>query len=71
MRFAILNDSNHSFENYSIVDVEFADTINPGGISTWNGDLSAFRARGGKVITYHGRRDQVRHRHSSDEQYNT
>jgi len=70
VRFAIFNDSNHSFENYSIVDVEFADTINPGGISTWNGDLSAFRARGGKVITYHGRRDQLIASGNSKRMYN-
>lgn len=40
-------------------DLEFTDTINPGGISTWTGDLSAYKNRGGKFITYHGRRDQV------------
>jgi hypothetical protein len=35
------------------------DTINPGGIATWNGDLSAFRDRGGKLVVWHGRRDPV------------
>ncbi|KIJ49214.1 hypothetical protein M422DRAFT_28181 [Sphaerobolus stellatus SS14] len=58
-RFAIYNDSKYSFENFSLVDIEFADSINPGGVSTWNGDLSTFRDRGGKIISYHGRRDQL------------
>ncbi|KIJ56014.1 hypothetical protein M422DRAFT_219295 [Sphaerobolus stellatus SS14] len=58
-RFAIFNDSNHSFDNYSLNDINFADSVNPGGIATWNGDLSAFEKRGGKLITYHGRSDQL------------
>lgn len=41
------------------MDVELANIINPGGIATFNGNLSAFRDRGGKVVTYHGRQDQV------------
>ncbi|KAJ7049406.1 hypothetical protein C8F01DRAFT_1265482 [Mycena amicta] len=45
--FAVLNVTRHDFTNF----------INAGGISTFNGDLSAYRKRGGKFITYHGRRD--------------
>jgi feruloyl esterase len=33
------------------------DEINPGGVATFEGDLSAFRDRGGKFLTYHGRID--------------
>jgi hypothetical protein len=40
-------------------NVEFAQKLNPGNIATWNGDLSAFRDRGGKILTYHGRSDPV------------
>jgi len=58
-KFAIFNNSEHSFKNFGFQDIEFADTINPGGISTWNGDFNSFRQRGGKIITYHGRQDQV------------
>ncbi|KAJ7062995.1 tannase and feruloyl esterase [Mycena belliarum] len=36
---------------------EMADAVNPGGIATFDGDLSAFRDRGGKFLTYHGRVD--------------
>ena len=47
------------FDNFGVADIEFADTINPGGISTWNVDLSAFHDRGGKIVAYHGRGDEV------------
>jgi feruloyl esterase len=33
------------------------DEINPGGVAAFDGDLSGFRDRGGKFITYHGRKD--------------
>jgi hypothetical protein len=39
------------------------DEINPGGIATFDGDLAAFRDRGGKFLTYHGRMDPVRRAH--------
>lgn len=47
------------FDNFGVADIEFADTINPGGIATWNGDFSAFHDRGGKIVAYHGRGDEV------------
>jgi feruloyl esterase len=56
MKYAIYNDSNHVV---SPSDIEFADTINPADISMWNGNLSAFRDRGGKLLTYHCRSDVV------------
>ncbi|KAJ7624364.1 tannase and feruloyl esterase [Roridomyces roridus] len=58
-RFTILNDSTATLANLSIQDVPFWDSINPGGIATFNGDLSAFLNRGGKFLTYHGRRDPI------------
>ena len=63
MKYAIYNDSNHNFLNFTVSDIEYADTINPGGIATWSGDFSAFRDRGGKFLTYHGRSDSVRDLH--------
>jgi hypothetical protein len=59
MRYAIYNDSLHSFDKFGVSDIEYADTINPGGISTWNGNFSEFRNKGGKLLTYHGRSDAV------------
>jgi hypothetical protein len=60
MKYAIYNDSTRTDENFSLSDIEYADSINPGGVATWDGDLSKFRSRGGKFLTYHGGRDGVR-----------
>ncbi|TDL20299.1 tannase and feruloyl esterase [Rickenella mellea] len=58
-KYTIFNDSEHDFSNFGLKDIALADSINPAGISTFDGDLSAFRDRGGKFISYHGRRDQL------------
>ncbi|KAJ6490683.1 tannase and feruloyl esterase [Mycena vitilis] len=58
-RFVILNDTNADLSNLGVHDAPLWDSINAGGISTFNGDLSAFRNRGGKFLTYHGRRDPL------------
>ncbi|KAJ6569738.1 tannase and feruloyl esterase [Mycena vulgaris] len=58
-RFAIYKDTEHDFSNFGLHDIPFWDSINPGGIATFDGDLSAFRNGGGKFLTYHGRRDPV------------
>ncbi|KAF8189772.1 hypothetical protein K438DRAFT_1832074 [Mycena galopus ATCC 62051] len=34
-----------------------SEAVNAGGIATFDGDFSAFRDRGGKFLTYHGRAD--------------
>lgn len=51
-----------SSDNFSVVDVEYSDTVDPVGISTWSNaveGLGEFRDKGGKVITFHGTRDPV------------
>ena len=48
----------------TVADLEYADTIDPAGISTWANaveGLGQFRNKGGKVITFHGTRDPVCH----------
>ncbi|KAF8153585.1 tannase and feruloyl esterase [Mycena galopus ATCC 62051] len=58
-QYAVLNVTEQDFTNYSLHDIVLFDQINPGGIATFDGDLSAFRDRGGKFLTYHGRRDPL------------
>ncbi|KAJ7330892.1 tannase and feruloyl esterase [Mycena albidolilacea] len=58
-RFAVLNVTEHDFSTFGLADVELMDEINPGGIATFNGDLSTFRNRGGKFLSYHGSRDPL------------
>ncbi|KAJ6452480.1 tannase and feruloyl esterase [Mycena sanguinolenta] len=58
-RYAVLNVTEHDFTNFGMRDVELLQEINPGGVATFDGDLSAFHARGGKFISYHGRRDPL------------
>ncbi|KAJ7690845.1 tannase and feruloyl esterase [Mycena rosella] len=56
-RYAVLNVTEHDFTNFSLQDIALLKEVNPGGIATFDGDLSAFRDRGGKFLTYHGQRD--------------
>ncbi|KAF5374436.1 hypothetical protein D9615_009043 [Tricholomella constricta] len=58
-RFVVLNDPNFDFSIFNLSTIALADKLNPGGIATFDGDLSAFKERGGKFITYHGRADPV------------
>ncbi|KAF7350350.1 Carboxylic ester hydrolase [Mycena venus] len=55
LKYAVLNVTEFDFSNYGPEHGRMADDVNPGGIATFNGDLSAFRDRGGKFLTYHGR----------------
>jgi feruloyl esterase len=59
MRYAVYDDPTFSFSNFSIQDIEYADVVNPGDIRTWSTDFNKFRARDGKLLTFHGRRDPV------------
>ena len=39
--------------------MDLAVRINPGGVNTAHTDMSAFRAKGGKLLVYHGRNDEA------------
>ncbi|KAF8072296.1 hypothetical protein FPV67DRAFT_1667721 [Lyophyllum atratum] len=70
-RCTISNDSNYDFTDFGLKDIcALADRINPGGISTLDGNLSAFEKRAGKLITYHGRRDEYIASRNSKRVYN-
>lgn len=59
MRYAIYNSSKFSYSEFGMKDILLSEAIDPCEISTYSGDLAAFRARGGKLISYHGRKDDV------------
>ena len=59
MRFVVANDTNYDYSTFWLDSIAQIDALDPGNISTFSGDLSAFRERGGKLISYHGRADPV------------
>jgi feruloyl esterase len=59
-RGAIYNDTSFSSLNFTTKDMDFAVNLNPGGINIAGGsshNVSAYHARGGKLLAYHGRAD--------------
>ncbi|KAK6439407.1 Feruloyl esterase [Oleoguttula sp. CCFEE 5521] len=69
-RYAIYNDPSWSAANLSLADFSYAHAKNPSNIETWQGDLSAFKNRGGKVIQYHGQADSIITSTNSPRYYN-
>ncbi|KAJ7135924.1 tannase and feruloyl esterase [Mycena epipterygia] len=51
LKYTILNTTEFNFSEYGPTHGRLMDAINPGGIATFDGDLSAFRDRGGKFLT--------------------
>ncbi|KAL4920477.1 Tannase/feruloyl esterase [Aspergillus aurantiobrunneus] len=56
-RYAIFNDSTWDPLSLTAEDYATSSHLNLFNIETWEGDLSAFRDRGGKVLHYHGLAD--------------
>ncbi|KAL1695734.1 Tannase/feruloyl esterase [Schizophyllum commune] len=56
-RYVIYNDSTWDPATLNLNDYAVALAQNPAGIETFNGDISAFEAAGGKVLHYHGLMD--------------
>jgi feruloyl esterase len=69
-RYAIYNNPNWQAANLSVQDMAYAHAKNPSNIETWNGDLSAFKNRGGKVLHYHGLADSIITSENSPRWYN-
>ncbi|OBT76824.1 hypothetical protein VF21_04486 [Pseudogymnoascus sp. 05NY08] len=69
-RYVVYNNPNWEASAYSICDAKAAGDQNPFNIQTWNGDLSAFKAKGGKVLTYHGLADYIITSDNSPRYYN-
>ena len=59
MKYAVLNDTTFDYSTFNISHILLMNDVDPGKISALRGNLSPFRARGSKIITYHGRQDDV------------
>jgi hypothetical protein len=69
-RYAIFNDPNWSAADLTLEDTAYAHKKNPFNIETWNGDLSGFQKKGGKILHYHGQTDGVITSDNSPRYYN-
>lgn len=58
-RYAILNDSSWDPLTMNVTYAKIASDLNPFNAETWEGDLSGFKSRGGKLLHYHGQADQI------------
>lgn len=58
-RGAVFNSSSWTPENFSESDMDIALKLNPGQVNAVETDLSSFYSKGGKIIAYHGRNDEV------------
>ncbi|KAJ6493010.1 tannase and feruloyl esterase [Mycena sanguinolenta] len=57
LKYVVLNVTEFDVSQYGPEHGRLSQELDAGGISTFNGDFSAFRDRGGKFLTYHGRVD--------------
>ncbi|KPM44575.1 putative feruloyl esterase B-2 [Neonectria ditissima] len=58
-KYAVHNDANWDPATVGVEDYALASKLNPGNIETFEGDLSAFRDKGGKLLHYHGQEDAI------------
>jgi feruloyl esterase len=58
-RYAILNDSTWDPATLNSTYAAQAADLNPFNAETWEGDLSAYRNKGGKLLHYHGQADPI------------
>lgn len=57
--YAILNDTAWDPATLNITTASIASDLNPYNAETWEGDLSAYRDLGGKILHYHGQADAI------------
>lgn len=58
-RYAVYNDPTWDPATLNSKDYTAAATLNSFNIQTWEGDLSATKDRGSKILHYHGQQDQI------------
>jgi feruloyl esterase len=59
LQYVVYNDTNFDTSKMNLKDFAAMVALDAGGVQTWNGDLSKFRNRGGKVLHYHGLMDPL------------
>ncbi|KAJ7159984.1 tannase and feruloyl esterase [Mycena crocata] len=59
LKYVVLNVTDYDVGDYGLQHAPLLDAVNGGGVSTFDGQLTAFRDRGGKFLSYHGRADPV------------
>ncbi|EKG12473.1 Tannase/feruloyl esterase [Macrophomina phaseolina MS6] len=68
-RYAIYHNTSWDPLNLSPEDMAYSAKLNLGNIQTWD-DLSAFKAKGGKLLHYHGLMDAIISSDNSPRYYN-
>lgn len=58
-RYVVWNDSDWDPSTWTPEDAQMALLQNPFNIQTFDGDISAFKNRGGKLLSYHGTADPI------------
>lgn len=57
VQYMVVNDPSWPFADFDYAIIQRADALNPGNASATDFDLSAFHARGGRLLQYHGYAD--------------
>lgn len=68
-RFVAFEDLNYTLDQWTPADALFMVEQNRFGFNTYEGDLSDFKSRGGKLIHFHGQMDQLLDSTVSDTYY--
>lgn len=58
-KYWVHNDPNWDPSTFTYADIQLAASINPGHPSSDDYDLTPYRARGGKILMYHGLADNI------------
>ncbi|KAJ3862620.1 Tannase/feruloyl esterase [Lentinula novae-zelandiae] len=69
-RYSLYNDPEFDVTKLNMTDWAYSEAVNPFNINTWEGDLSRFRSRNGKLITWHGQADGLISPANSERYYN-
>ncbi|KAG8627699.1 hypothetical protein KVT40_003572 [Elsinoe batatas] len=57
VQYFLLNDPTWTYDQFSLATVQLAESVDPGNATADDFDLRPFKARGGKLLMYHGHAD--------------